>query len=173
MAHRGFTRERIRAQRRQTLWLFGATVDTTLSGSPSAVITTSLNAAALALRPFTIVRTRGIMHVMSDQNAADESYIGDMALAVVSDQAVAVGVTAVPTPLTDKGSDLFFVYEQIPGRIEVFDTTGVLEPRGQFIQWDSKAMRKVNDDQDVVSVVENEIAGVRMITSCRMLIKLH
>ena len=157
---------------RETMWIEISTVESTLSGAPTAVLANSLSVAALALRPFTIVRTRGVFHVRSDQVAASESYGGDMALAVVSDQASAIGVTAVPTPLTDKGSDLFFVYEQRFGQIGVSDATGIREVGFQST-FDSKAMRKVNDDQDVILVVENELAGVVLITSGRMLVKLH
>ncbi len=170
---RQFVRSRGRlGSPRKTVWLSIDTVSSTLSGAPSAILANSLNAAALALRPFTIVRTRGIFHVASDQTAATESYMGDLAMAVVSDQASAIGVTAVPTPLTDKGSDLFFVYEQGVGRFQFSDATGIFEA-GKQISWDSKAMRKVDDDQDVVLVVENELAGCVVRSSGRMLVKLH
>jgi len=157
---------------RETLWLFIDTVEATLSGAPTAVLANSLNATALALRPFTIVRTRGVMHVRSDQTAASQNYGVDVGYAVVSDQAVAIGVTAVPTPLTDKGSDLFFVYEMLFGAYQFSDATGILQ-RGEFMKYDSKAMRKVNDDSDLVVTFENEINGAAIIHSARMLIKLH
>ena len=44
---------------------------------------------------------------------------------------------------------------------------------GRFLQYDSKAMRKVEDGQDSITVSENEIAGVTMVVSGRFLIKLH
>ncbi len=160
---------------RETLWIDVSTVETTLAGAPTAVLANSLNAAALALRPFTITRTRGVMHTRSDQTTGSESYGVDLGMAVVSDQAVGIGVTAVPTPLTDKGSDLFFVYEQQFGRLQIGSGAGTgipVEP-GHFLQWDSKAMRRVNNDQDIILVVENELNGVIVITSARMLIKLH
>ncbi len=159
--------------RRQSLWLGIDTFTASLSGSPSAVLGGVFSAVALALRPFTIVRTRGIMFVISDQLAATESYGVGLGLAVVSDQAVAVGITAVPTPLTDKGSDLFFVYEQLFSRFEFRTSVGFESSGGAFLQWDSKAMRKVNDDQDLALTVENEINGVNVTVSGRMLIKLH
>jgi len=157
------TRGRLGATRRETAWLFIQTVEATLGGAPTATLANSLNAAALAMRPFTIIRTRGVLYVSSDQVAATERYMGDMAMAVVSDQAVAIGVTAVPTPATDKGSDLFYVYEQVVGTFTFLDATGSLQ-KGEMIQYDSKAMRRVNDDQDQIVVFENEIQGVRIIT---------
>ncbi len=171
---RSFTRT-IRGRQRQvreTSWLFLPTVEATLGGAPTAALITTFNAAALAIRPFTIIRTRGIIGVRSDQSGATESFIGDLAMSVVTNQATLVGVTAVPTPLTDKGSDMFFVYEQVISRFQQGDATGQMLNMTS-IQYDSKAMRRVNDDQDLAVVVENELNGCVIVHSGRMLIKLH
>ncbi len=161
---------------RLTMWLDITTAEATLSGAPSAVLSNSLNAAALALRPFTVVRTRGILFLRSDQLVTGETYGVGMAQAVVSEQASAIGVTAVPTPVTDKESDLFFVYESLFGAIFIGSGAGTGVPTsggGEFMKWDSRAMRKVNDDQDVVLTLENEINGVQVTVTGRILIKLH
>ncbi len=161
---------------RTSVWLFIATVEATLAGAPTAVLAAQLNAAALALRPFTIVRSRGIFGMRSDQVAASETQAADLGFAIVSDQAAAIGVTAVPTPLTDKGSDLFYVYEQVFGHINVGSGAGTGVPDqqgGTYRPFDSKAMRKVNEDQTVVVTLENEIAGCIAIVSGRFLVKLH
>ncbi len=157
---------------RETLWLGTQTAETTLAGAPTAVLTNSLNAAALALRPFTVVRTRGIIHIHSDQAGADESYGVAVGCCVVSDQAVAIGVTAVPTPVTDKSSDLWLVYESLFQHIEVITSASVLN-EGAFKEFDSRAMRKVEEGQDLILVVENEVNGVIVITTGRTLVKLH
>ena len=60
-----------RGARRQTLWLSGLTVGSTLTPDGATLLTT-LNAAALALRPFTIVRTRGIVVIGTDNTAGSE-----------------------------------------------------------------------------------------------------
>ena len=151
-------------------------MEAALTGAPTAVLALSLDSAFLALLPFTIIRVRGVMHARSDQVAATETYGWDLGFAVVSEQAVAVGVSAVPTPLTDKGSDLFFVYEQLFGRLEESTGagTGVPTETGRFKEFDSKAMRKVDEGQDMVVVMENELGtGVNAIVSGRFLIKLH
>ena len=167
----GFIR-RSEGMRRQTRWLELPTVESTLGGAPTAVLALVLTTAEKALRPFTIVRTRGIIHIRSDQAAASETYGADLGIAVVTDQAVAVGITAVPTPLTDKGSDAWFVYEQLFSHLSVRSDIGQLK-EGAFTTFDSKAMRKVDDGFDVAVVQENEIAGVVMTISGRMLVKLH
>ena len=53
---------------------------------------------ALALRPFTILRTRMLIGLKSDQGAATEQQIVSYGKIVVSDDAAAVGLTAFPNP---------------------------------------------------------------------------
>jgi len=161
--------------RRSTVWLFGTPVGTALAAANTAVLSHTLNAAALALTPFTIVRTRGTMLVESDQNAASEFYQVSTGMAVVSAQAAAIGVTAVPTPETDRGSDLFFVYETLEALFELGDATGFISAGGVRKDWDSKAMRKVNDDEQVILTSETSAlsSGAIVRTAFRMLVKLH
>ncbi len=159
---------------RETLWGDFATTESILGGAPTAILANVTGAAFLALRPFTVVRTRGVIMVRSDQVAANESYIGDFGMCVVSDQAVAIGITAVPTPLTDKGSDAWFVYEQLIGRVEAA-APGVSEPSNPSVErpYDSRAMRRVDEGYQIVATVENEVNGCNLIHSARLLIKLH
>ena len=162
--------------RRETVWIGSASFSTLLSAPSTAVLQASLNAAALALRPFTVVRTRGFFHLRSDQGAVTEIYEAALGLAVVSDQAVAIGVTAVPTPTTDDDSDLWFVYERGFGELEVNTSVGFSNgPAGGYRSFDSKAMRKVEDGQDVIQVVETSAlsSGARLASHLRMLVKLH
>ena len=58
--------------KRKTLWLEFQPVLATTDAAGEAVLVFSLNAAALALRPFTIVRTHFEVMVTSDQAAAVE-----------------------------------------------------------------------------------------------------
>ncbi len=172
---RHFTR-RIHGQNREvreSVWFGFTPAETTLAAADTATLVFVLNTAALALRPFTVVRTRGMWGLRSDQQAASENYSASMAMSVVSEQASAIGVTAIPTPETDRGSDLFFVYESAAGALG-FDVDGSLE-RGKWREFDSKAMRKVDISQDIVWSVETSSISSGVIThlSARMLVKLH
>ena len=164
-----------RGSRRETRWLNLDPVTATLGTGGTAAITHSLTTEELALRPFTVVRTRGVLHVQSDQTAASEVYNAALGIAVVSAQAEAIGVTAVPTPNADRESDLWFLFEEITGQFLFADATGFIEGAGGLIRhFDSKAMRKVEDGQDIVVVIENFFsAGTQVTVSGRMLIKLH
>ena len=161
--------------RRETMWIGIAEASNTIATSSTATLSSSLNAAALALRPFTVVRTRGVLLTHSDQAAATEQQFLGFAMAVVSDQAVAIGVSAIPTPITDRGSDLFFLYEEQLEHLEILSAVGFMSNAGRFKEFDSKAMRKVNDDQDVVIVKETSSIsnGLINVSGGRMLIKLH
>ena len=175
MARNFRTVTRGRRQVRETLWLFVDPQIQALAAASTAVLLGSLNTAALALRPFTIVRTRGFFGVRSDQVATSENYDAAVGYAVVSDQAAAVGVSAVPTPETDRGSDLFFVYESLMGRFQDQTAAGFHDNALTWIQFDSKAMRKVDDDSDLVIVIESSAQGQGQFVShsSRILIKLH
>ncbi len=166
-----------RSQRRTTMWIDIAANTNTIAAASTAVLSAALNAGALALRPFTIVRTHLFWHITSDQSAASEIYGAAIGMCVVSDQARAVGVTAIPNPSSDAESDLFFLWDFQAGLFGFKDATGVFEqgPQTHGYRIDSKAMRKVNDDQDVVLAIETPAlaSSVATIQSGRMLLKLH
>ena len=159
---------------RETMWIGLTAVEITLAAASSSALILALNAAALALRPFTIVRTRGVFFARSDQVAGLENYGVALGAAVVSDQASAIGVTAVPIPDSDRGSDLFFLYEEIAGTFGFISGSGANEI-GHLTTFDSRAMRKVNDDQDVVFTLQNTAVSLGTLSriSGRILIKLH
>ena len=161
-------------QRRQTFWVGGTWVASALN--PAGVqLVRSLNAAALALRPFTVIRTRGIFTAVSDQQAASEFQVANYGSIIVSEQAVAIGVTAVPTPVTDDQSN-WHVFEQIFTSMVFASGVGVGYDGAVTQLIDSKAMRKVSEGQQLIDVLEVPSignAGVAMNTYNRILIKLH
>ena len=140
--------------------------------APGGTLVFSLNAAALALRPFTIVRSRFEVELASDQAAVIEVQRAALGIAVVSDQAVAVGVTAIPTPITDMGSDLWLLHQII------FADESSLTDRTRSatrVSIDSKAMRKVDIGQDIVIVSEisSISSGADLTVGGRMLVKVN
>jgi len=173
MARKFATRSQMHGPKRDSLWIPGLVATTTVAGN-TAILNASLNAAALALRPFTIVRTRGLLYHHSDQVSANEAYQAAYGMAVVSEQAAAIGVTAIPTPITDQGSDFWFLYELLFGRFNFITGTGTNSPSGVQVPIDSKAMRKVDISENIVTVVETAGGnGMTLVDSFRMLVKLH
>jgi len=168
----GFVR-RNNIMRRETLWIGLSSQSLTLASTGAVNLANSLSAGGLALRPFTVVRVRGSFHLRSDQTGASENYGVAFGQAVVTDQATAVGVTAVPTPNTDLESDSWFVYEQVSSRFEFISGVGVESSNGMIVNYDSKAMRKVEDGFDLVQVFECTTTSAAVRNYFRMLVKLH
>ncbi len=163
------------SRRRQTLWL--ADTDPTgftLLAAGTAVLQNSLNAAALSLRPFTVVRSRGLLSIISDQQTASEEPLGAVGGIVVTDQASAAGVASVPTPSSESSSDWFF-YEYFCSTAVLLSSVGWVEPTVMNVPIDSKAMRKVDLGEDLIMVLENGNGthGLRFQLRVKVLIKLH
>ncbi len=167
-----YTRSRGRlGSPRETLWVGIQAADVTFTVAGGTIITAA-NAALLALRPFTIIRQYYEIMIRSDQAAAVEQQAFAYGCAVVSDQAAAIGVTAVPTPDTDAGSDLWMLHQYI------FAMENNLTDRSQparQIEIQSKAMRKVEDGQTVLQIGEFVTTNNGLIATIagRLLIKTN
>jgi len=175
MARKTFTRGG--RQVRETNWIELAAGRDTMAAASTASFVASLNAAALGFRPFTVVRTIMHLSLKSDQTGASENFDAAAGWAVVSDQASAIGITAVPTPMTDLGSDLWLFHKILNGSFLFISGVGTQSqevPRGG-ITVESRAMRKVNSDQDLVFITETSSvsSGAIMYSAARILIKLH
>jgi len=137
----GFVRRR-GVMVRETLWAPIPVVESSIGGA--ALIYTA-TAAEDALRPYTVIRTHLFISIISDQAIASEVQNVAIGFCVVSDQASAIGVTAVPTPIADLGSDAWYLHQFIMNDFTFRDATGAQSAANQWIQVDSKAMRKVED----------------------------
>jgi len=162
----------VRPKARSMVWL-GLSLDNTVLASNAATLILSLNAAALALRPFTVTRTRFGYRFTSDQNAASEVPAGVLTAQVVTDQAVAAGVASVPSGIAEADAD-FFVYESVFAETVILTAVGFDQTGSNKGVVDSKAMRKVGNNQDIAIVVELEgQGGAELAIEGRMLVKLH
>ncbi len=103
----------------------------------------------------TVRRTRGVISVKSDQDAAPEDISGALGFVVVNDLALGVGATAIPGPVTDSSDDGWFVWEPLllTGR------EGGSSVSSMQVAFDSKAMRKVEHGFGVAVMVENIASG--------------
>ena len=115
----------------------------------------------------TVRRTRGRILIQSDQTGADEAYMGAMGAIVITDLAIAAGAASIPGPVTDASDDGWFVWEPLLGSHQ----SG--EGDAQVFEFDSKAMRRIEEGFGLAFMVENasattglEIAfGVSMLSS--------
>jgi len=164
---RGF----VRPPARTMIWIGSPVANINVAASASVLL--AVNSAAIdALRPFTIVRTRLVISVASDQQAASEfvqAVIGDI---VVKSDATAIGITAVPTPITSPEAE-WFTYTGLMAQMRFTTGVGFRNVDHQY-QVDSKAMRKVGINEDIATVIENRSAfGLNIGQEGRILLKLH
>ncbi len=168
---RRFTRF-IRPAPRTKIWISFGFGSLTVSASTTRTLG-SLNAAALLLRPFTILRSRQVLGIESDQAAVGERMSGIYAAIVANDTAVGLGVTALPDPLLAANSP-WFIYQPMMesfvfGDLTGFNSDGIV----QYVV-DSKAMRKVGTNEDVsVLFAPRSAVGAVITGEGRMLVQLH
>ena len=175
MARRFHRSVRSGSARRQTSWFSLPPVCSTVNGEGGTLLY-SLTAAELAMRPFTIVRTYLEVGITSDQEAASEAQVAAIAGAVVSDEALAIGITAVPKPVQDIDSDLFWFHQSMINHWEFGSLIGFDANGGSKYSIDSKAMRKVDLGSDVAISWEIDTgcgAGTILTAMGRLLVKLH
>ncbi len=164
--------------RRATLWVASADVTgfQTLAAATKQ-LNQSFSDAQLfgaGLAPSTVVRVRGTMWVRSDQNIAVEEPFGALGFAVVSENARASGALgSLPGPIADEPADLWFAYMFFQGGNIAVDAT-FQNPWSRY-DFDSRAMRKVDEGEGIVVMLENAVAshGMQVILKFRMLFKSH
>jgi len=158
--------------RRATQWLGSANdTDVTLLAAATAVLDQSFAFG----EPATIVRTRGSLWVASDQSIASEFPFGALGMAVVTDQAFAAGAASIPAPYTESDADTFFLWESFATGLVFKSGVGTESQPWARTDFDSKAMRKVDDNSTAVVMLENGSAtdGLQFIITFRMLVMLH
>ena len=171
---RGSRFQRTSGPRRQSSWQegpFGQVVG--VSGSSNNIFTTSQQIVAEGL---TLVRTRGqLMVQLVTADALSKGFQYAFGVCMVSENAAGIGVTAVPSPLTDVAWDGWFVYET--GWVLAVDSSvsETLGPASHVIDIDSKAMRRLKTTDVMLAmleVVEIGTCTMHASYSSRMLVKL-
>jgi len=179
VARRFVSSARRQGPRRHTLW--GASADATAVtalGGATSVLAQSFSEATLTAfgaSPSTVIRIRGSLYVQSDQSVAGERPFGALGCAVVSEQARAAGIASLPSPITDEDSDLFFLWIPWQAAATVSSTGGTFYDLMYDFPFDSKAMRKIQAGDALVTTIENAaLAGIgaQFILKFRTLFKL-
>ena len=158
------------APKRTTQWV-GSADQGAVAVAAGATIIHQSNAT---LGNTTIVRTRGLFTVQPDSFAADVSISGAIGFGLVSDQAFAAGVASIPGPFIDPDWGGWFMWQPFSYRFEVTTDVGRLNFGADLVDGriDSKAMRKVAQNETLVVVVESQAAAIAVILNFRILLKL-
>jgi len=151
-----------RTPKRITAWEQGpgSTLKTTISAAtPSAVLGFGIQPLVEGL---TIVRLRGAMQCfMNLENVmtVGEGFHCALGIGVVTNEAFAVGLAALPTPLDDAGFDMWMYHRFFD--LHIAEATGVGVQVGtaglSSIQFevDTKAMRKITVGETLYMVIES------------------
>ena len=138
--HRGLSR----GQRRSTSWETGPlSADTTVSSSTGKLWSAT---AVPQVDGLTVVRMRGLINIwLTAATAAGDGFAGAFGIGITSDEAIAIGVTAVPSPLSNMAWEgwiwhSFWDVRALTGTIADGVNAGVTYQR---VVVDSKAMRKL------------------------------
>jgi len=158
-----------RRVRRSTAWSGPFDWVQALSANNKQILVTLIPTVAET----TIVRIRGNAMLSFVHDALNESVNVALGLIVVSAQAAAAGATSVPGPITDAGNDGWFWHQS--ASFMAMSATDLVENDQFRFEIDSKAMRKVNDDQRVLMVSELTVmlgVSVKTAGNFRVLAKL-
>jgi len=126
----------------------------------------------------TIVRIRGIITVtLSTAAAAQDGFFGAFGFIMVTNEAFAIGITAVPTPLTDEDQEGWMWHQYFDVRTPTGTISDGVNAVGAVSRFDidNKAMRKIPVGMTlagVTEVVESGTAVIEMQGQTRMLVKL-
>ncbi len=118
-----------------------------------------------------------ILNVWPDTVVAAERQEGRFGGIVVKDTAVLIGSTAVPDPFVEVDDD-WYIYQPFQNieMVRVENAAGNWRPVSQVpYDIDSKAMRKVDNGENIAFMVRNSNAtwGLNIAIAGRFLIKLH
>ena len=109
----------------------------------------------------TVRRVRGNVFISSDQVLASEFVVGAFGLMVASEDAFTAGAASIPGPFTDAGSDLWLVHRYFAHSFQFISGVGagLGDSFGVQLDIDSKAMRKVTEEERLVVMIENGSAN--------------
>ena len=163
-------------QRRKTAWDLGPgdTSETLFNATQSLFLGQGFQIIAEGL---TLIRIRGQFSMNIETAAAiGERMIGAFGIAIVTDQAFAAGISAVPTPIDEQLHDSWLFWRAIQLQaINVTETFGNAGSGRVEFEVDTKAMRKLTPNDTiyaVVQVVENGTVTANAFFDSRALFKL-
>ena len=141
----------VRGPRRKKGWDSGpgGTAALALSSSSSAILGSGLQ---VLVDGQTLIRTRGLFSLVGLTAAAvGDGFQGAFGIGIVSENAFGVGITAVPTPITDVGWDGWLFHHFVSAHAA---QNAGSDAANQHFMVDSKAMRKIKATDVIVAVLE-------------------
>ena len=124
----------------------------------------------------TIIRTRGMLQlILTAADAPLSGFRGAFGICIVSEDAFAVGVTAVPDPVDDAEWDGWFWHQFYSLMQPITFAAQSTASSVLTLEIDSKAMRKIRATDVVILVgehIESGTASMTVVAGTRLLFKL-
>ncbi len=163
----------VRGQKRATEWIASADQGGFTVAANTSVILQSFTPTEQQ----TLIRTRGLLYVQPSIYTASIEVQGAFGICIVSAQAAAAGAASVPGPWTNASWDGWLVWQPFAFRVDLgagqaAGVTMVGRVAGQDYVIDSKAMRKVELNEVVMLMCENQGGATIVFTPLRLLFKL-
>ncbi len=117
------------------------------------------------------MRTRGEVGIVPQSFAADVTVGGAFGVCIVSDEAFAAGTASIPRPFDDANWGGWFMWQSFFGVFEFADATGRVGLNANTLRYqvDSKAMRKVGQNETVVLMCESQTGAFDIAMHLRLL----
>ena len=132
----------------------------------------SFDASAFGFPSPTVIRTRGEVCIKpSTSITSDLEIVGAYGIAVITDAAFAAGTISISAPFDDAGWGGWLVWRSFHYSQENVDSTGVYTNQ-HTQEVDSKAMRKMTDDETMVLMAQSQVGAFRISMALRHLFKL-
>ena len=129
-------------------------------------------ASASFTDPTTWARTRGEVTVKPASYVADVDIDGAFGMCIVSSDAFAVGITAIPGPFSDAGWDGWFMWRSFARHFEFASGIGIESFASWPFEVDSKAMRKIPSEGVMVEIAESRAGAFEIAMHTRGLLLL-
>ena len=162
-----------RGPRRQTTWVGPADQAFLAVATTGKTLIASFTPATTvpSLPKPTLIRTRGVVSIAPQSFAADVIAVGAYGVCVVSQESFIAGAASIPGPFNQSGWDGWVVWGSFSYLFESIDGTGALLGAEHHIV-DSKAMRKMGDEDVLVFMAESQSGAFKISMPLRLLFKL-
>ena len=166
---RQLSRHRPRGKARLTQWVGPAdqAFVNVATGGSTLVALVSFEEA------LTVIRNRGGFAHKPQAYSSDLTYAGAVGMGIVTAEAFAIGITAIPTPFSDADWGGWMVWRSFAQQNELQGTAAnVIFPAAVVMEIDSKAMRKVTPNEVLVIIAESQSGAFALSAGIRTLVKL-
>ncbi len=180
---RGFNRA-LPGRRRATSWeegVGGVAVQTAISASTSVIATSALS---ILIDGITVVRHRGsALFFLNSADASLSGFRGAFGIGIATTPAVVAGAASVPMPITEQDWEGWMYWQRIEctaaqaiAGAAADDGDAISQVTAvQRFEFDSKAMRKVDEDMSIYAALEVTETGTAVLNwalDSRILVKL-